>query len=79
MDALTNHGLDGHTRKVRRAQRAHVMAAALGGALRLLRRWHNRQRARAELNALDDRLLRDIGLRRDSISCVLSRGDCRPG
>ncbi len=63
--------------KARRAGRAGRFARVLltdigGGAVPLravegLRRWHQRRKAIAELGALDDRILRDIGVSRGSI------------
>jgi uncharacterized protein YjiS (DUF1127 family) len=44
----------------------HELAAALAG-------WRRRQRAYAELYALDDRSLADIGITRSEIPYVLSR------
>jgi uncharacterized protein YjiS (DUF1127 family) len=49
-------------------------AARLGARLRLaLRRWWLRRRRGVGVEALDDRLLRDIGLRRDLIDARSSR------
>ena len=51
-----------------RLGRRHAALDALSGAadrvLATLREWHQRSRERAELAALDDRMLRDIGLTR---------------
>jgi uncharacterized protein YjiS (DUF1127 family) len=44
----------------------HTLAAALAG-------WRQRQRAYAELYALDDRSLADIGITRSEIPYVLSQ------
>lgn len=44
----------------------HELAASLAG-------WHRRRRAYAELYALDDRSLADIGITRSEIPYVLSR------
>jgi uncharacterized protein YjiS (DUF1127 family) len=44
----------------------HELAASLAG-------WRRRQRAYAELYALDDRSLADIGITRSEIPYVLSR------
>ena len=41
--------------------------AALVRAFDLLREWRRRVRSRAELAALDDRMLRDIGLNRADV------------
>ena len=45
----------------------HELAASLAG-------WRRRQRAYAELYALDDRSLADIGITRSEIPYVLSHG-----
>ncbi|GAB4237265.1 MAG: hypothetical protein Kow0032_22920 [Methyloligellaceae bacterium] len=39
----------------------------LSAIARAWRKWRERNRARRQLRALDDHLLRDIGIRRDSI------------
>lgn len=41
--------------------------------------WRRRQRAYAELMALDDRSLADIGVRRSQIRALVEGGDPRPG
>ena len=51
---------------------AHHLRADIGGAVPLraldgLRRWHKRRKAIAELGALDDRTLKDIGVSRGAI------------
>ena len=43
------------------------MVAAILAAFRLVREWRRRARSRAELAALDDRMLRDIGLTRADV------------
>ena len=62
--------------KTRRAAAARRFARAIvtdiGGAVPLrafegLRRWHKRRKAIAELSALDDRMLKDIGVSRGAI------------
>ncbi len=62
--------------KARRAGRArrlvHHLLTDIGGAVPLraldgLRRWHQRRKAIAELGALDDHILQDIGVSRGSI------------
>ncbi len=50
----------------------HHLRADIGGAVSLralagLRRWHKRRKAIAELGALDDRTLQDIGVSRGAI------------
>ncbi len=62
--------------------RAQAVRQALGGLIRgivgavrqgaeALQRWHRRRVTYRELMALDDRLLRDIGLRRDQIPAAV--------
>ncbi len=46
---------------------ARVAAGSAGGAWRALARWHRRRRAMAELGALNDRALKDIGVSRGEI------------
>ena len=41
-----------------------ALSDAAGGVFAMLREWRRRSRERAELAALDDRMLRDIGLSR---------------
>lgn len=54
-----------------KGERLSAVAGAIGrglvGAVKAVRRWQARNAARAALEGLDDRLLRDIGLRRDQI------------
>lgn len=79
-----DHKLQAAILRTRRRERARAFASALTGprwlaaARSLLRRWQEMQ-ARAELNALDDRLLRDIGLRREDIGCAAAPSRCRSG
>ena len=43
----------------------------LHGPLGAIRRWHDRRRVMHALSALDDRLLRDIGIDRNQVICVV--------
>ncbi len=44
----------------------------LDHTIEAIRRWRSRERARRELNSLDDRQLADIGLSRADIEAVVS-------
>jgi uncharacterized protein YjiS (DUF1127 family) len=44
-----------------------AVAARVVAVLALLRRWHRRARERALLAALDERMLRDIGVERSDV------------
>ncbi len=67
------HVAPAKTRRAGPARRfAHHLLSDIGGAVPLralegLRHWHQRRKAIAELGALDDRMLRDIGVNRGSI------------
>ena len=65
---MTAMHLPSYRDSVGRLGRRHAALDALSGAtdrvLATLREWHQRSRERAELAALDDRMLRDIGLTR---------------
>lgn len=41
------------------------------------RAWRDRNRSRNQLRALDDRMLRDIGIRRDDIDAFVDRNRSR--
>lgn len=65
MEAITlNPALARRTRHPRAPARVR---AVLVGAWSLVREWRRRARSRAELAALDDRTLRDIGLTRADV------------
>jgi uncharacterized protein YjiS (DUF1127 family) len=51
-------------RRVRQHDAVQVLNDAANKALATLREWRQRSRERAELAALDDRMLKDIGLTR---------------
>jgi uncharacterized protein YjiS (DUF1127 family) len=51
----------------RRASLASLLRRVLAGVFATFREWRRRVRGRAELAALDDRTLRDIGLSRVDI------------
>ncbi len=67
------HPAPAKTRRAGPARRfARHLLTDIGGAVPLralegLRHWHNRRKAIAELGALDDRMLKDIGVSRGSI------------
>ncbi len=76
------HEVFEHHAKSGRALRAQAVRQALRGLIRgsvgavrqgaeALRRWHLRRVTYRELMALDDRLLHDIGLRRDQIPAAV--------
>ena len=62
MKALTLHPV--LQRRSGRPAATRRIQAALVGIVGLVREWRRRARSRAELAALDDRTLRDIGLTR---------------
>ncbi len=77
------HEVIEHHAKTGRALRAQVGRQALRGLIRgivgavrqgaeALQRWHLRRVGYRALMALDDRLLRDIGLRRDQIPAAVA-------
>ena len=51
-------------RRPRQRQAVHVLGDAWGHVAASLGEWRRRTRERAELAALDDRMLKDIGLTR---------------
>lgn len=55
------------------APRVDVRPSAIERLVRTLILWHHRSRSRAALRTLDDRLLRDIGLDRDTAQCVAAK------
>ena len=80
--AALSHEVIEHYTQTGRALRAQAVRQALRdlirgivGAVRqgaeALQRWHRRRVTYRELMALDDRLLRDIGLRRDQIPAAV--------
>ncbi len=67
------HPASAKTRRAGPARRfVHHLLTDIGGAVPLralegLRRWHQRRKAIAELQTLDDRMLKDIGVSRGAI------------
>lgn len=55
------------------AQREIVRMSAVERMIRTLILWHHRSRSRADLRALDDRLLSDIGLDRETAQRVAAK------
>jgi uncharacterized protein YjiS (DUF1127 family) len=49
------------------ASAGHRLAAGVGGIVAALRQWRERRRATHELQSLDDRLLKDIGITRGDV------------
>ncbi|MDZ7810754.1 MAG: DUF1127 domain-containing protein [Arhodomonas sp.] len=58
--------------------KAAITGRAVRSPLRALRELYMHQRAAAALHALDDRMLHDIGVRRDDIRAVLRSNHPRP-
>jgi uncharacterized protein YjiS (DUF1127 family) len=58
--------------------KGHVMSRLFHAIAARFADWRSRQRALAELSALDDRSLADIGLTRAEIPYVLSRPQAEP-
>lgn len=56
-----------------RQRRLRGRASHLGRALATLRAWRRRSRERAELAALDERMLRDIGITRADAQYLSSK------
>lgn len=74
--------LDGPSLSAGMASESSRLIGGLGAFVAQLRSWGRRQRAIAELERLDDRMLQDIGIRRSDIhSLVLDsqRGARRGG
>jgi uncharacterized protein YjiS (DUF1127 family) len=54
---------------------ANLLSDAIHGLAARYADWRSRQRAYAELSALDDRDLADIGISRSEIPYLLARGE----
>ncbi len=72
-EVIEHYAKTGRAQAVRQALRGLIRGSV--GAVRhgaeALQRWHRRRVGYRELMALDDRLLRDIGLRRDQIPAAV--------
>ncbi len=75
-EVIEHHAKTGralHPQAVRQALRGLIrgIVGAVRQGAEALQRWHRRRVTYRELMALDDRLLRDIGLRRDQIPAAV--------
>ena len=66
----TAKDLEGYMRQAR-IERARYMAKIFSKAFSGLKIWNDKRKARNALNALDDRMLRDIGISRCEINHIV--------
>lgn len=76
--AVRGHGWDGGRRAVGPGRRLGIAAAVARRIVATLRVWAERAHQRRQLSALDDRLLRDIGLNRWDVDREIRKPFWRP-